>query len=287
MMKNLLTWQGITRQAVHQALARDNQRQQDISCTLALADQVRKDHPSMGCRDIYYVKAAEMPRGRDWCEQVLLHNGYRIKPPARSFTKAGTDVCENLIEGMQITAPNQVWQTDITYVWAHKRWYFVSFILDVFTRKIISMHCSKDLSTLSQIICLKKALRKVKEEDRKNLIIHTDRGVQYTSKEFKKIFVRCMSQSMARYAWQNSYCERVHRTIKGNYLTYYTLDSYEALVKGVRKAVRLYNSSKPHRGLPGRLSPDQFYKAWKVGQHPDYSVKVWSPLKSIKMLNLN
>lgn len=287
-MNAMLEWQNITRQGAHQSIAAMRKKQRDVLKTVELASDVREDHARMGCRDVYWNKRAEMPRGRDWTEQVLLHCGYRVKQKLRSFTTPGEDICANLIEGKTLTGINQVWQTDITFVWVDSRWYFVSFVIDVFNRRIVASHTSRDLSSESQVECLKKAVKSQKGRDLKALIVHTDRGVQYTSRVFKAYLrKKGIRQSMAHYAWQNAYCERVNRTIKHNYLKTYDLPDYKALCKGVKKAVGLYNQSKPHRGLPARLSPDQFNTAFNQGKYPDYHVKIWSKLTSTKMLNLN
>lgn len=287
-MKNLLHWQGVSRQGAHQGIAGLHQRHRDYIQTLELASDLREDHRHMGCRDMYYALREQMPRGRDWTEQVLLQSGFRVKVPSRSFTEAGVDICSNLIEGKTITGPNQVWQTDITYVWCNRRWYYVSFVLDVYNRQILASSCSRNLSAASQVRCLAKAYARQKGQDLSQLIIHTDRGVQYTSREYKTYLARHeLTHSMAHYAWQNAYCERVNRTIKHNYLAHYTLANYRALCQGVAKAVRLYNGGKPHRGLPSRLSPDRFVEEHNQGKHPDYSVHIWSKLTSTKMLYVN
>ena len=287
-MKQMLEWQDISRQGAHQGIARLNQEKRDLLETVELASEVREKHNQMGCRDIHYAVREKMPRGRDWTEQVLLNCGFRVKSSPRSFTVAGEDICGNLIEGMTITGPNQVWQTDITFVWSDSRWYYVSFVIDVYTRKILASHSSRDLSAASQVRCLAKAFASQKGEDISDLIVHTDRGVQYTSSEFKDYLDRReVRQSMAHYAWQNAYCERVNRTIKHNYLAHYTTSSYHSLCRGVAKAVRLYNRSKPHRGLPSRLSPDQFVKELNQGGHPDYRVNIWSPLTATNRLHAN
>ncbi|WP_158278758.1 DDE-type integrase/transposase/recombinase [Rhodohalobacter mucosus] len=260
----------------------------DLLDTIELAGRVRSEHPQISCRDIHYAARGQMPRGRDWTEQLLLSCGFRVKTPPRSFTVAGQGVCANLIEGMSITGANQLWQTDITYVWAGRRWYYVSFVVDVYTRRILASHCSRDLSSASQIRCLSGALSRVAGQDLSGLIVHTDRGIQYTSGEYKRYLEsHGLRHSMARYAWQNAYCERVNRTIKEGYLQHYTTDSYSSLAAGVCRAVRLYNHSKPHRGLPCRLSPDQFVKELNQGLHPDYRVNIWSKLTSTKMLYVN
>lgn len=287
-MKQMLSWQDISRQGAHQGIARMRKAQRDLLDTIELAGQVRANHPKMGARDIHYAVRDQMPRGRDWTEQLLLSCGFRVKARSRSFTVAGAEICPNLIEGMSIAGPNQVWQTDITYVWTGQRWHYVSFVIDVYTRQILARHCSRDLSAASQVACLAKALASQNGKDLSKLIIHTDRGVQYTSEEYKSYLGgRGLRHSMAHYAWQNAYCERVNRTIKANYLAFYNIDSYHSLQRGVARAVRLYNASKPHRSLPSRLSPDQFVKELNQGLHPDYRVNIWSKLTSTKMLHSN
>jgi putative transposase len=287
-MNQMLNWQEISRQGAHKAIARMRQDQRDLLKTVELASEVRTEHPGMGCRDIYHAVDEQMPRGRDWTEQVLLDCGFRVKTPPRSFTEPGAGICCNLIEGMSLSGPNQLWQTDITYEWADGRWYYLSFVIDVYTRQILASHCSRDLSAASQVHCLAKAFASQKGEDVSELIVHTDRGVQYTSEEYKGYLARRgVRHSMAQYAWQNAYCERVNRTIKNNYLAHYTTDSYQSLCARVEKSVRLYNRSKPHRGLPSRLSPDQFVKELNQGSRPDYRVNIWSKLTSTKMLHVN
>lgn len=287
-MTQMLNWQDISRQGAHQAISRLHKHQRDLLDTVELARGVRKKHPQMGCRDMHYAMRDKMPLGRDWTEKVLLNCGFRVKKPTRSFTVAGSDICPNLIEGRTITGPNQVWQTDITYSWADNRWYYISFVIDVFTRQIVASRCSRDLSAASQVLCLAQAIAGQKGKDLSQLIIHTDRGVQYTSLEYKQFLRRWnLRHSMAHYAWQNAYCERVNRTIKNNYLAHYTTNSYQALCAGVKKAVRCYNATKPHRGLPSRLSPDQFLRAFNQGENSDYCVNIWSKLTSTKMLHVN
>jgi putative transposase len=180
-MKQLLDHIGISRQALHQGYRRMIERQGHVLQTCELADQVRQHHPGMNCRDVYWCMAGQMPRGRDWTEQILLEQGFGVKARARSFTQAGEAYVANLIEGLHVSGVNQLWQTDITYVWSGRRWHYVSFIIDVYSRQLLASHCSKDLSSKSQIACLQKAVKAAGSADLSGLIVHTDRGVQYTS----------------------------------------------------------------------------------------------------------
>jgi len=287
-MKDLLTHLGCSRQAMHQGYRRMQQLSTDVAKTVELATAVRKDHPGMCSRDMYYCERINMPRGRDWTEQTLLDHGFALQRRSKSFTQAGTNFKENLIEGMPVTGPNQLWQTDITYVWAGKRWYYASFMLDVFNRKIIAVHLSKNLGSQSQLELVKKAVKTCSKQALKHLIIHTDRGTQYTSDAYGQwLSKKGIRLSMARYAYENAYCERVHRTIKHNYLQYYTYNTFEQLQSRLKKAVTMYNTSKPHRSLPNRLSPNTFEQEYIQGKYNDYSVKIWSKLTSTKQLIIN
>lgn len=287
-MKAMLAWQGISRQGAHQAIRRMHRSQDDVATAIELAEQVRREHPRMGCRDIYYARRAKMPRGRDWAEAILRQAGFAVKASSRSFTDSAGECCSNLIEGRVLTGPDQVWQTDITHVNSEGRWRYVSFIVDVYSREIVGYHCSPTLRASEQVRCLAKALRARGKARIPGLIVHTDRGRQYTSVEFKRALEKAgIRQSMAHYAWQNAYCERVNRTIKEGYLAFEEHSCIKTLQRAVTRSVRKYNTGKPHRGLPARLSPKEFIRAQADGAYGDYTVKIFSKLTSTKRLFVN
>lgn len=284
----MLEWQGISRQGAHQAIKRMHRSQDDIAKAIELAEQVRREHPRMGCRDMYYACRAKMPRGRDWVEAILMQAGFAVKLPSRSFTDSAGTICSDLIEGRELRGPDQVWQTDITYVNSGGRWRYVSFIVDVYSREIVASHCSPTLRALGQVRCLAKALRVRGKTSIPGLIVHTDRGRQYTATEFKRALEKAgIRQSMAQYAWQNAYCERINRTIKEGYLAFEEHTCLKTLQRAVTRSVRKYNNGKPHRGLPARLSPRAFIRAQANGEYGDYTVKVFSKLISTKRLFVN
>jgi transposase InsO family protein len=119
-------------------------------------------------------------------------------------------------------------------------------------------------------------------------IVHTDRGRQYTSVEFKSALEKeGLHQSMAQYAWQNVYCERVNRTTKEGYLAFEKNSCIKALQREVTHSVKNYITGKPHRGLTARLNPRVFIRAQANGEYGDYTVKIFSKLTSTKQLYVN
>jgi transposase InsO family protein len=277
---------GITRQGMHARHKAVWTKHQQRQLLIERARGQRKDHPGMGCRRLYgQIDQNGLP-GRDACERMLLSAGFGVAKPRRSFTKAGEDVVGNLAEGMRLYRPGQLWQTDITYVWSGGRWRYASFMLDVYTRQILAHKLSDRLEASYQVELLNEAVRAHKPSA--GLIVHTDRGVQYTSAEWKQALERHKAiPSMARCAWENAYCERVHRTIKEEYLKWWPHGQPDELVRSLKLAVHRYNTSRRHSGLPGRQSPDQFARAWYQGQYPKFKFCVWSKLTSTATLNLN
>jgi len=76
---------------------------------------------------------------------------------------------------------------------------------------------------------------------------------------------------MCKKAWQNAYTERVNGTLKNAYLYSWNIQGISDLRRAVRKAVHSYNSEKPHRSLPRRMSPIAFERhlaSTKTNTHP-------------------
>ncbi|HQQ12703.1 MAG TPA: integrase core domain-containing protein [Bacteroidales bacterium] len=74
---------------------------------------------------------------------------------------------------------------------------------------------------------------------------------------------------MCKYPWENPYAERINGTIKNNYLIHWIIKDTKQLTKEVDRAVKLYNSDKPHKSLK-RLTPDEFEKNYfSAGKQSD------------------
>lgn len=83
--------------------------------------------------------------GRDKTEDLLLAGGFRVYYPpnyVKTTQSIRTNQFDNLIEGLKITNINKVVQTDITYLWIKERFYYLVFIIDVYSRLITGYHAS-------------------------------------------------------------------------------------------------------------------------------------------------
>ena len=233
---------------------------------LLMVYNIRKDHPSMGLRDMYF-KILPEGLGRDRFEQVCKTAGLstEIKPNYRRTTdSSGVIRFDNLLTDLEITRSNQVWQSDITYYDLLGRFYYLTFIIDSFTRVIVGYNVSKSLktehTTLPALQMAVKFRNKLKMSI-VNLIFHSDGGGQYYDKNFLKYTAsNGIINSMCEYPWENGKAERINGIIKNNYLKYRNINTFEELIKEVDRSVYLYNYEKPHIML-NRKTPIQFEKS--------------------------
>jgi len=85
----------------------------------------------------------------------------------------------NIIKDLEVTRPNQVWVSDITYIRTIKGFCYLALITDMHSRKIVGYDLSDSLELNGCVRALKKAIHQAK--DIKQFIHHSDRGIQYCS----------------------------------------------------------------------------------------------------------
>lgn len=249
---------GISKQAFHQRADRLLLRLEEQRQLLPLVAQLREDHPGMAARQMYRLLQPQHI-GRDRFEAFCFQNGYKLEAK-RSFQRTtdslGVIRFENLLIRIELRGINRVWVSDITYYRIGDKFYYLTFIMDLYSRHIVGFAASESLMTeRTTLPALKMALKQ--RQPAPGLIFHSDGGGQYYCKEFL-----CVTQahkihnSMCESVYENPHAERINGTIKNYYLSYYNPQTFEQLQAMVKKAVDMYNQRKPHKALNG-LSPAQ------------------------------
>src|SRR5699024_478714 len=101
-------------------------------------------------------------------------------------SKHDNDIYPNILDReFNPDAPNEAWATDITYIWTSEGWLYLSVVMDLFSRKIISWNMDRYLNKELAITALERAL--TFRTPSENLIHHSDRGSQYTSNDYINI----------------------------------------------------------------------------------------------------
>ena len=260
-MNSLYSSIGITKQAFHQQLNRDCLKEQERANLLPIVNQIRQDHPTMGCRDMYY-KLGVAHMGRDAFERFCKDEGLmveRFRNWRRTTDSSGVVRFDNLLVGLEIRHVNQVWQSDITYFDVQGKFFYITFIIDAYSRRIVGHSTSRRLLTSQTTLsALRMALKLREGLDLTGLIFHSDGGGQYYEKDFLQLTGKySLVNSMCEYAWENGKAERINGVIKNNYLIHRIIKSFEDLQKEVDRSVQLYNFEKPHIGLQ-RKTPVNF-----------------------------
>lgn len=252
---------GMSKQSFHQRLARLLIKRKEMKQLLPLVTQIRLDHPRMSSRHIHrLLKPVNL--GRDRFEAFCFAHGFKV-PIKRAYHRTtdsrGVTKFENLLQSFELTEVNQVWVSDITYYRIGDKFYYLTFILDLYSRFIVGYSVSKDLRTVGTTLpALKLALKT--RSPKYGLIIHSDGGGQYYFKEWKGLTSKHkMRNSMCESVYENANAERINGVIKNDYLVGYGSETYEELVVHTKKAVMMYNTEKPHQSI-GNINPSAFEK---------------------------
>lgn len=252
---------GTTRQSFHAKLDRQLSRNEAMAQLLAIVGEIRKDHPGMNLRDLHRLINPEFI-GRDAFEAYFMGMGYGVKMKKafrRTTDSSGVIRFDNLVDGFELEGVNQIWVSDITYYRIGESFYYLTFIMDMYSRRIVGHSVSKNLRTVyTTIPAITKAMATRRDVSLEGLILHSDGGGQYFSHEFTKLTAQAgMINSMGVSCYENPNAERLNGIIKNNYLKHYNPINFEQLVRMTDKAVRMYNTQKPHGALE-KMNPVDF-----------------------------
>jgi|TARA_B100000315_G_scaffold36784_1_gene31397 putative transposase len=227
---------------------------------MKLIDQQYLTTPFYGSRRMtVWLQRRGRPVGRKRVQRLMRIMGLQAiyRRPRTSLRALGHKVYPYLLGGMEITRPNQVWATDITYIPMARGFLYLVAIIDWHSRYVLSWRLSNTLDADFCVEALEEALSKGKPE-----IFNTDQGSQFTGEAFtgllKQHGVRISMDGKGRYL-DNIFVERLWRTVKYEevYLKAYS-NGREAKV-GLDTYFHFYNTQRPHQALGYRTPAEVFY----------------------------
>lgn len=247
---------GITKQGFHQHLERKFALHEECEQLLPIISELREEYPTMSAREMYRIVQPQK-MGRDRFERFCFEEGFKVER-TRAFHKTtnslGVTRFPNRIEGLELKGVNHVWVSDITYYRIKERFYYLTFITDQFSRKVLGYSVSRTLFTESTTIPALEMALDYRNGTRPR-IFHSDGGGQYYSKEFRALTGSQIQNSMGESAYENPLAERINGQLKNDYLIHYNPKSFEELVTQTKRAIANYNQ-KRHSALG--TSPDAF-----------------------------
>ena len=265
----LCIWFGISRQAYYQHEWRQSEEIFQYSLVLEEIKNIRQRHHRMGVRKLQellrpFMQEHRIQMGRDALFDLLSTHGLLVRNRKRHIRTTHSHhwlkKYPNLIIDFIPSMPNQLWVSDITYWKIGNIWFYISFITDAYSRKIVGYHLSENLNAEQTIKALNMALFDLNKHSKslEQLIHHSDRGVQYCSSSYvnqlkKKNINISMTQSGD--PLENAMAERVNGIIKDEYLFNYQCNNIKDARKQLAMAVSLYNKERPHSSI-GNLTPE-------------------------------
>lgn len=185
---------------------------------------------------------------------LLVRKRKRVKPRT-TFSGHWMRRYPNLAKDLVPMAANQLWVSDITYIRAGEGFCYLSLITDAYSRKIVGWSLRRDLSAKGCVAALKMAKRD--NPNTRGLIHHSDRGLQYYSREYVKTLGKGVLISMSEKSdpLENAIAERVNGILKQELLEERFRNFPEAW-SAVDKAVMVYNFQRPHLSIE-MLTPAQ------------------------------
>jgi len=200
--------------------------------------------------------------------RVMADMGIQGQPPVRRRRTTNSDHdfprYANLVEGLEIVRPDQVWVGDITYIRLREDFVYLAVLMDVFTRKILGWHLGRTLEGPLTLAALAQALQVGRPE-----IHHSDQGVQYAATEYVARLLGVgakLSMAAVGEPRENGFAERLMRTIKEEEVA---LTEYVNFADAQRQLGRflddVYNCKRIHSSL-GYLTPVEFEQRWRQEQ---------------------
>ncbi len=259
----------MSRQNYYKAHQQRRRKEVDEELVEKLVKIERASQPRLGGRKLYFMLKSELEDagvsiGRDLFFEVLRTNNLLLGPlprsPRTTNSRHSLPVFRNIIKGREITGPNQVWVSDITYIRTIEGFLYLSLITDKYSRKIVGYNLGVTLETEESLKALAMALKTKPKGS--HITHHSDRGCQYCSHLYvAKLNENDFEISMTEenHCSENALAERVNGILKQEYWLGSTFRNKEQVYRAVEEAIHLYNTRRPHTSLNYK-TPDHVHR---------------------------
>jgi transposase InsO family protein len=270
---------GKTRHAYYDSLWRKENSLVKEDVILQEVINIRKDLPRLGTRKLHYLVqnrliSHQITFGRDYLFDLLSEHKLLIRQRKRKAITTDSRhwmrKYSNLVKGLEIKRPEQVWVSDITYIRLTNQWGYLSLITDAYSRKIMGYCFRLDLAAEGCIEALKMALRN--KLYNQSIIHHSDRGSQYCSHNYVDLLLKnniAISMTENGDPYENALAERMNGIIKTEFNLYSSILGFEQTRNQISKSIKSYNELRPHASCDyltpnqAHLQSDKLNKRWK------------------------
>ncbi len=229
-----------------------------------LIEEMFEKNPTYGTRRMTkYLSKLEIKIGRTRVTRLYHELGIQaIYPkPRTSIARKEHYKYPYLLKNLEVKCSDQVWATDITYIKLSGGFVYLTAVMDLYSRYVISWQLSTILDSCFCVDALREALFYGTPE-----IFNSDQGVQYTSNDFtselKNNGIRISMDGKGR-CFDNIFVERLWRTIKYELIYLYSFENILELKTGLADYFNHYNNERLHQSL-NYETPSSYYFSSKV-----------------------
>jgi transposase InsO family protein len=257
------------RDAYYKLTKRMAKRKAAAEEVVELVKEERIEQPRVGTRKPHEAlrfpfEASGLKVGRDKLFDILREYDLLIRRKRASCRTTDSyhrfHKYKNLVKDMAVTAPNQVWVSDITYIRTVNGFCYLALITDLFSRKIVGYDLSDTLELAGCLGAFKRAQRAARPAA--GLVHHSDRGIQYCSnqyvEELKRHSVK-ISMTEENHCYENAVAERVNGILKDEFYLDQCFFSTDHARMATKNAIDIYNSKRLHLSL-GYKTPNMIFE---------------------------
>lgn len=180
--------------------------------------------------------------------------------PTSTTTRDASKVAPNLLaQNFTATKANVVWVLDITYIRTDDGWLYVSMVLDLYSRKVVGLSMGSCMDTALVLRSLEQAV--CHRAPAVGLILHSDRGTQYTSYEYKMFAQKngfVISMSAKGNCYDNAVAESFFHTLKTEHVFFCKFATRKEAIRSIFEYVEVfYNRQRIHSTLRF-MAPQEF-----------------------------
>lgn len=246
---------GYDRQVYYRSKNRVAAHQDRAERVVELVLGIRKRMRKLGGKKLYHKLKTELKKlkvGRDIFFDILRANHLLIKPKRQYHVTTNSlhrfRKHKNLVEELEVSRPEELWVSDITYIGDRKQPQYLALVTDAYSKKIVGYDVSNSLSVEGSVRALSMAIKGRRYKD-KDLIHHSDRGIQYCSHAYQEILkkgkIRC-SMTEKYDPYQNAVAERINGILKQEFIFGVTISDLELVKILIKESIHIYNNERPH-----------------------------------------
>jgi putative transposase len=202
--------------------------------------------------------------GRKRVARLMHQNGIRAKMVRRfkvtTRSRRGQKYAPDLVQQeFMVSRPNQVWTSDITYIWTREGWAYLTVVLDLYSRMVVGWEFGARLTATIVTSAVSRAIHNRRPSQ--EVILHSDRGSQYASEELQLLAAdHALKLSMGRTGscYDNAVTESFFHTLKTEHVYFNKYQTREQARHSIFEYIEIFYNRKRKHSTIGYCSPIQY-----------------------------